>query len=528
MTTPFDLSVEPWIPVVRLDGTREDVSLHDVLLQAHEIRRIVGETPPMTAALYRLLLALLHRVYGPARRGDWGELWSAKAFSVAPLDRHLEAHEFDLFHPEVPFLQCPALPEEKGSTVAKLIPHKSVGNNATLFDHTVVSDRVEVSPTAAARWLVTAQAFDPGGMKTPYEKDKSSERAPCSSLGVVLLEGRTLKETLLLNAVSYDPQAEKPPMTTMEDAPAWERGAPLPTPGSRDPLGWTDLLTWPSRRIRLIPEVVDGEQIVTRVVLTPGVRLKGSLPDLEIMAAFRTPRAVNGKIKPGTPMLPIRLHPVRGVWRHSVELLLHDPREEERTRQRPRALKQIADLTEAGYIPDDTVYTLRVFGQKLDKNASVVEGYLEEEVPAPVALIRATDKELAGLIGTAIELADEAGAALRGMQREYHKDMRAEPDVTLDLAYWPALARPFEVFLRAVNTARLQGASERSAVTAWRRAVLRIAEGAAETWTAGVAASDRNLSMLGKQHAVFRNRLSKIARVFDARAAKYLTRDETE
>ncbi|MFE0027103.1 type I-E CRISPR-associated protein Cse1/CasA [Amycolatopsis sp. NPDC059021] len=526
MIPSFDVSAEPWLPVVGFDHALEQVSLREVLSRAHRIRRIAGETPPMTAALYRLVLALFHRVYGPERRQDWGALWTLETFDTAPLTAYFDANakQLDLFDSERPFLQCPELPAERKASVAKLIPHRSVGNNVTLFDHTTAEDRVELTPAEAARWLVTAQAFDPGGMKTPYLKEKNSVRAPCSGLGVVLVEGATLKETLLLNAVRYAPDAEKPPLTTAEDAPAWEREPPSPHPGSRNALGWTDLLTWPARRIRLLPEIADGVPVVAEAVLTPGERLIDELPDVELMAAYRTPVGANGKPKPGAPMLPLRLHPVRGIWRHSVELLLEDSWAEERTRQRPRALKQIAELVEHEHIPPDTLYTLRVFGQQLDAKSSVVEGYLEEEVLAPVALVRATDEALAGLIGSAIQLADEAGAALRSLQGEYHKSLRARPDVTLDLAYWPALPQPFAIFLREVNDARLKGLPEARAAATWKREVTLIAERAAEDWAAGVAAGDRNLSMLGKEHAAFRLRLARIARTFDAHTAKYLTK----
>jgi CRISPR system Cascade subunit CasA len=128
MTAWFDLTAERWIPVVDLDGAPGEVSLREVLLKAHTLRRIVGETPPMTAALYRLVLALLHRVYGPEKETAWGRLWSAGALPNTALDGYLDGlpDRFDLFHPQRPFLQCAALSSVSGSSVAKLVPHKAV------------------------------------------------------------------------------------------------------------------------------------------------------------------------------------------------------------------------------------------------------------------------------------------------------------------------------------------------------------------------------------------------------------------
>lgn len=530
MTTSFDLTTEPWIPVVDLAGRHREVGLHEVLRDAHTIRRITGETPPMTAALYRLVLAVLHRAYGPASQAAWGQLWTGDRLPEEPLADHVivQRENFDLFHPQRPFMQCTELSSVRRSSVAKLIPHKAVGNNVTLFDHTTAEDRVDLTPAEAARWLVTAQAFDPGGMKTPFEKDKSSERAPCSSLGVVLVEGTTLKETLLLNALVYKPDGEAPLRMALQDVPAWEWTPPPGKPDKRHPRGWTDLLTWPSRRILLFPEVVDGRVVVAQAVLTPGVRMLSDLSNVEMMAAFRQPNAANGKPKPGAPLLAVRLHPVRGIWRHSVELLLMDVRAKDNTRLRPRALTQLADLLEFDRIPEDTVYTLRVFGQRLDSKASVVEGYLEEEVPAPLALVRAQDESLAALIGTAVELADEAGAALRSMQRDYFKDMRAIPTTDLDMSYWPTLTQPFSAFLRAVNAARIAGRSEVDATKAWAREVHVSATAAADRWAVGTGKTERNLSLIGKQQDQFMSRLDRLVRIFHVKVAKYATRDDVE
>ncbi|GAA4533373.1 type I-E CRISPR-associated protein Cse1/CasA [Amycolatopsis samaneae] len=528
MKVSFDVRTEPWIPV---DGwERPLASLTEVVACAHRIRRIAGETPPMTAALYRLVLAVFHRVYGPGRRADWAGLWAAGSFDRVPLKEYFSRHDkrFDLFDAGFPFLQCPELPAARKASVAKLIPHRSVGNNVTLFDHTTAADRVELSPGEAARWLVTARAFDPGGMKTPYLREKHSVRAPCNEFGVVLVEGATLKETLLLNAIRYAPEDERPSTTTPGDAPEWERVPPSPHPGARAADGWTDVLTWPSRRIRLLPEVTGGVPVVAEAVLTPGDRLLDELPDAEFMAAYRTPTAAGGRPKPGAPMLPVRLYPVRGIWRHSVELLLTDPRAEERTRQRPRALKQLAELVRQEEIPAETLYTLRVFGQQLDAKASVVEGYLEDEVPAPVALVQATDGRLAVLVGSAVQLADDAGSALRSLRNEYRRALRAKAGASLDLGYWPALARPFSVFLREVNEARLRGLPETRAAEAWKRVVTGTAERAAETWAAGVVARDRALAVLGREHAAFRLRLAKHAKNFDGLVAKYVMKETSQ
>ncbi len=86
MAASFDLVTQPWLPVVDLRGHPAEVGLADVPLRAHELRRLVGETPPMTAALYRLVPAFAHRVYGPRDQDEWAELWRADTLPAEPLE----------------------------------------------------------------------------------------------------------------------------------------------------------------------------------------------------------------------------------------------------------------------------------------------------------------------------------------------------------------------------------------------------------------------------------------------------------
>ncbi|WP_394614508.1 type I-E CRISPR-associated protein Cse1/CasA [Lentzea sp. JNUCC 0626] len=532
----YDLLTQAWLPVVDLNGRQELVSLARLVLSAHRIRRIVGETSSMTAALHRLVLALLHRAYGPASEEEWAQLWKLPSLPSTPLVGYLRGQEsrFDLFDAQHPFLQCTGLARLVPATAAKLVPYRSVGNNVTLFDKTIDSDQVLLTPAEAARWLVTVQSFDPGGMKTPFEKDKSSQRAPCALLGVVLVEGETLKETLLLNMLTYRPEHEQPAPSTADDGPIWEqKTSPSPLPDKRAPRGWTDLLTWPARRILLSAQQTDGALVVNGVTITPGVRLNTELVHVEMMAAFRKPSGPKGQPKRDAPMLPVRLHPVRGVWRHSVELLMTNLWEEGRTRQRPRTLEQISELAERGHLPADAVYTLRVFDQKLDSKGTVVETWLEEVVPAPVAVLRSRDKTLGGLLGCAIAYADNVGAALRHMQRNYRvekqgnrENKRVTPTWSLDVEYWPKLTRPFATYLVDVARASEEGESSQEPTNVWQKQVAAIARHAADRWAEGSPAEGRDLLLRGKHQGQFLGRLSELTRTFHAEAAAYIITKE--
>ncbi|MEU9884343.1 type I-E CRISPR-associated protein Cse1/CasA [Sphaerisporangium sp. NPDC051011] len=519
----FDLMEQPWLPAEWSDGSIKPVGLKDLLLEARELRRLAAETPTMTAALYRLVLALAHRVYGPADAEAWGRLWR-EGFTAGPLDAYLDAYpdRFDLFDAQRPFLQCAALAACPKSDAAKLVLDRSTGNNATLFDHTTSDDQITLDPGQAARWLVTIQAYDPGGTKTPYRTVRSSMRGLANYFGVVVVEGGTLHETLMLNMPIYNPGREQPQPTSVQDRPAWESNAfPNPEPDQRSSRGWTDLLTWPARRILLVPRESECGPVVASVVITPGTELHGALPDIELMSAFRRPPR-KPRQKKWEEFRPLRLDERRGVWRHTETLLLAG---DEQERRRPRALDHIADLVEDGIIGDDTVYTLRVFGQRLGSKAAVVASWSEETVAAPVALLRAQHEPAGPIIGHAVDLADQVASALRDMEADHAAAMSVDRDGTIDLAYWARLPGPFDEFLRALADARRQHQPETAAIDAWAGDVRKLATATADRWVYGSPRTGRNMSEAGRAFGKFTGKLHYFVKVFTAQATQFISKE---
>lgn len=59
------------------DGTARELSLREALGSAATIREIGDPSPPVTIALHRLLLAILHRsLRGPDSPDTWAEMWN--------------------------------------------------------------------------------------------------------------------------------------------------------------------------------------------------------------------------------------------------------------------------------------------------------------------------------------------------------------------------------------------------------------------------------------------------------------------
>ena len=124
----FNLLHEPWICVMTPDAEVKEVSILDAFRHAHEYRAISGELPTQNVAILRLLLAILHAVFGrvdvegnafdedgesnalcdldPEDAYDrWQSLWELGKFPMKPIEDYLSHYEdrFWLFHPETPF-----------------------------------------------------------------------------------------------------------------------------------------------------------------------------------------------------------------------------------------------------------------------------------------------------------------------------------------------------------------------------------------------------------------------------------------
>src|SRR5579859_5732370 len=104
----YNLVDEGWIPcLIGQSGTPVYLSLLETLRRAPEIRDIADASPLVTVALHRLLLAVLHRNFGPENVDAWRRMWESGRFDMEKLERYFEQwHErFDLFAEERPFYQ---------------------------------------------------------------------------------------------------------------------------------------------------------------------------------------------------------------------------------------------------------------------------------------------------------------------------------------------------------------------------------------------------------------------------------------
>ncbi|GDY59579.1 hypothetical protein SVIO_102020 [Streptomyces violaceusniger] len=225
----FDLTSQPWIPVLYRDGRQDELSLREVFAQASDLARIVGDVPTQEFALLRLLLAVAHDALdGPQDADQWADWWEDEDcfFSVPSyLDTHRE--RFDLLHPVAPFFQVAGLRTSRDEVFSLNRIVADVPNGEPFFTARMPSVE-RLGFAEAARWVVHAHAYDTSGIKTGVVGDSRAKNGKVYPLGVgwagnlggVFAEGDTLRETLLLNMVAHHTNRHR---SDPDDRPAWRR-----------------------------------------------------------------------------------------------------------------------------------------------------------------------------------------------------------------------------------------------------------------------------------------------------------------
>lgn len=431
----FNLVDEHWIEVVTLEGAREMHSLSSVLREAHRIKLITAELPTMEFALHRLLLAVLYRaIISDDPVATWRALWN-RAELPDEIQQYLVdyADRFDLLDSQQPFFQVADLHTRSGdvSGLERLIA--DVPNGSQYFTTRAAEHLRAISFGEAARWLVHAQAFDPSGIKSGAVGDprvKGGKGYPigtawAGNLGGLLIEGNSLRETLLLNLRLENPGQPGVSWSREHDLPVWER-PPLgaaeeklnattgPIPG-RAPTGPADLLTWPSRRIRLSH---DADR-VTGVLIANGDRLwPQNRFGTEPMTGWRLSEPQTKKYS-ATMYMP-RQHTIeRSLWRGLGSLL---PSAESTTTTasgdpgRPApTLMWVSDRIEDP-LPSDFLIRIRAVGIAYGSNSSVVDDLYDDTVETQATVL--ASRSLQACAVEAVEHSESAVRTLADLARD--------------------------------------------------------------------------------------------------------------
>ncbi|MGI5118804.1 type I-E CRISPR-associated protein Cse1/CasA [Marinactinospora thermotolerans] len=490
-TASFDLVDSPWLPVLRLDGTQDELSITEVFAQAPRLRRLVGDVPTQEFALTRLLLAILHdAVDGPAYEEDWQALWEADGLPLAAVTAYLDKHRdrFDLLHPRTPFFQVADLRTAKDEIfpLARIVA--DVPNGEPFF--TMRSRGAErLGFAEAARWLVHAHAYDPSGIKSGAVGDprvKGGRGYPlgvgwAGNLGGVLVEGDDLRQTLLLNLVATQQEAGGL-RGDGDDRPAWRRDPCGPGPADKAeltvrPNGVRDLYTWQSRRVRLHhdAEGVHGVLLAYGDPLSPR-----NMHDREPMTAWRRSPAQEKKLGESPIYLPRDHEPARSAWRGLAALITGRVRNAHQRGEaaavvRPRVLDWVARLANDGYLPEDHFIRARLIGAVYGTQQSVIDEVVDDAVTMAVVVLRERDRLLGQTAVDAVGDAEDAVNALGDLADDLARAAGIESEEPRDAARdrgFGELDGHFRDWLRGLSPG--DAADPRPRHAEWQRTVRRV------------------------------------------------------
>ncbi|MGP4112335.1 type I-E CRISPR-associated protein Cse1/CasA [Streptomyces sp. 4N509B] len=483
---------DDWLPMRWAEGEVSRVSLRTALTRAGELRGLAVEPPTMLPAVLRqVILPTVFAVVGaPCSGGEWRDWFSAGQFTGqrreeldAYLDKH--GHRFELFDRERPFGQVAGLTALSGETkpVSLLVPSVATGNNVPLYTPFTEAHAFSMKPADAAMWLMHAQCWDTAAIKTGARNDHQAKAGkttgnptgPLGQLGVIVPEGNTFYETLLLNTpIIWDQAQARFP----DDRPFWEADEPHgPSWKKRVPHGLVDVLTWQSRRIRLIPEETTDGIRVRRVLVCAGDRM-ASLP--ETRWEPHTAWTYTAKPKKGQPsMRPRRHRPGQYAWQGLPSLLTlrcEDGSDGPRTSEQ---LLQIGELQARGELPEDYLVRVGTFGLVYGNQSAVVEDSLADVLPLPTAALVA-DSRVRDVVVEAAEQADGVAQALNRLSADLRRAEAGDP-LPWDKGQRPGLTflhladSPMRRLLHGLRHAAADEERIEAGMTAWEHLLRRLA-----------------------------------------------------
>ncbi len=411
----FNLIDQPWIPCITPEGGEIECGIRDTLLKAHELREICDDSPLVTVAIHRLLLAILYRAHGGALNfTGWKEIYRHKIFKQEILDNYLDKwnkreHRFNLFDSKYPFFQMSGLETKKAISINRLATECASGNNATLFDHSSDEKEVYWPLTKSTRQLLACQSFALGFGKSGNAKiDGKDEVLPYSADAIALrgmtvwAQGSNLFDTLMVN-LNYSDDTSIPPWEL--DEPHLHRDKFI---GKQRKVikssGTVDRLTWQSRLVRFVPNGTS----VSHMYFTQG-RSADKSPN-DPMKVYRASKE--------TGISAVSLSSSKAAWRdaHSILLIAHEGSNE----RRPECFNTIARASFENLIGSNRYFYAHVVGlATAPKKAGKFLLWRHERLPLSSALLG--NNTLIEHLGVLLQNAEHAAIVLNSKTRRIAK-----------------------------------------------------------------------------------------------------------
>ncbi|WP_122820711.1 type I-E CRISPR-associated protein Cse1/CasA [Varibaculum vaginae] len=458
----FNLLDEPWVPVVFCNGKHQVLPLRDCFSRSPEIRRLSFGQDAVSFAVLRIMVAIMQRTLYVASVASRG--WNVSAWQRANenpketlglVEQYLETwrDRFFLFDSDYPFFQHPTIHTPKGdySELNKILA--DVPNGEPFITMRIGAGLEEISYPEVAAQLIHLQAYDSAGIRSGAVGDprvKGGKGYPIGTgwvgaQGGVYVEGESLFSTLMLNTLAIGQPGEESEEARATgiiatnpdiDLPAWEREEqPVGQRADIYPHGLADMLTWQSRRVRLI----DGGNSVIGLVLCQGDRLGSEDVSAVSNAQIREPMGAWRFSEPQTKKnkqityMPRKHDPSRVIWRGMTSLLPEFPGKTATYKEvqveaslPPAVVRWVGWLLSNGYLPESTTYRLRSCGYVYGSNESIFEEAISDYLAIPPRLLTGKDQKSLYLVKTGMELLDELASAIAALAGNLERAVGAE------------------------------------------------------------------------------------------------------
>ncbi|MCW5775615.1 MAG: type I-E CRISPR-associated protein Cse1/CasA [Phycisphaeraceae bacterium] len=438
----FNLIDEAWIPCITLDGKSEELGIRDVLLRAHKLREICDDSPLVTVAIHRLLLAILYRAFqGPSGMSGWKKLYRPASFEDnSELAAYLKKwrDRFWLFHEHHPFMQVAGLDlneykadgtikKDKSDGLMRLVREAPDKGGRVLFDHRVGTERPVYEPKQIARMILSSLAYAGTGIASggkvngqPISPTPCSF-APCVDGLCLWPQGENLFQTILLNMVPID--------LASNDLPAWEVSCIIDSAKQ----SWQTPVAsaGPVQRFAAMSRFI---RVLDRQSMFYTNGLKTAVPDND------DPMKAYSRSDDTAAFDAVRLREDKAAWRdaHSLFSLAST------TRKPPAALNHIARILHDGTLPRAMRPRANVVGLATDKGKALL--WRHERIPVPTGILGSDD--LTEWLAALVSGAEAVGSALsRGLfwSATNKKTIRTEPVGRIQLIADLVLAPTLEV-----------------------------------------------------------------------------------
>ena len=330
----YNLLEEKWIKCRMLDGTHEEMSLKEVVDNAHVIECFEFFYEISNLAILRLVMSIIARAYADViNKAKYQQIWERSSFDDV-IDGYLKKwwNRFDVFDKDYPFYQDKDL-DCKLKNINELFDERVRGNNAVYLDHRINSP---VDIKKAVVGLISKQGFTVSGGKGCYTPSRTLDGS------MFVVEANNLFETIMLNWVVSG-------KNVIQGIPSWEYDSYMYDEEFSDSEDIIGLMTVLPRRVKLICNA--DSKIMSEVMIAKGKAVSKDIKDYFHI----TKKGKDDKI------------PKNESWKQYVSILKYQD-------EGVNAIGNIKGMINADVIDGNTKWNLRVYDIECnDSNKSAIK-----------------------------------------------------------------------------------------------------------------------------------------------------------